>query len=85
MMYMKEPTEDFTVSAVVKDYVYVGSIIKCIVELPNGNEIRIERLAGQELPELGETIYPCWNPRDAVIIRGKEHDILNALDSIKLA
>ncbi len=85
MKYRDTPTGDFTVSAVVKDYVYGGSIIKCIVELPNGNELRIERLAGQELPKLGETIFPYWDLKDAVIIHGQEQKMLMAMDEIRLA
>lgn len=85
MKFRDIPTTDFTIPAVVKDYVYVGSIIKCVVELPNGNEIRIERLAGQELPELGTTIYPYWDMEDAVVIHGQEQEMLRAMDSIQFS
>lgn len=85
MKFKDVPAEGFTIPAVVKDYVYVGSIIKCIVELPNGNELRIERLAGQKLPELGSTIYPYWELEDGIIIHGKEHELLKAMNSVKLS
>jgi len=84
MKYSELPVDGFGISAVVKDYVYVGSVIKCIVMLPNGNEIKIERLAGQELPKQGEVIYPYWNPEDAVLIHNRDQQIYQAIDSITL-
>lgn len=85
MKYSNSPVDGFGITAIVKDYVYVGSVIKCIVSLPNGNELKIERLAGQKLPELGSHIYPYWNKEDAVLIHSKENSIFEALDNIVLA
>ena len=85
MKFGTEPQEGFELIARVKDYVYVGSVLKCIVTLPNGNELKIERLAGQELPEIGSIIYPYWNPEDAVLIHNDSYKIFKALDEIKLA
>lgn len=85
MKFSCSPVDGFGITAFVKDYVYVGSVIKCIVELPNGNELKIERLAGQELPAIGSRIYPYWNKEDAVLIHSKENSIFEALDNIVLA
>ncbi|MCR5580688.1 MAG: ABC transporter ATP-binding protein [Pseudobutyrivibrio sp.] len=85
MKFSSEAVEGFGLVAQVKDYVYVGSVLKCIVSLPNGNELKIERLAGQDLPEIGSRCYPYWNPEDAVLIHNKSHYIFEALNSIKLA
>ena len=85
MKYSESPVDGFGITAVVKDYVYVGSVLKCIVSLPNGNELKIERLAGQELPELGSRIFPYWNVDDAVLIHNDSYKIFKVLDEIKLA
>ena len=85
MRFQTEPREGFELVAVVKDYVYVGSVLKCIVALPNGNELKIERLAGQELPPIGSRIFPYWNPEDAVLIHNDSYKIFKILDEIKLA
>lgn len=85
MKFSTSPVDGFGITAFVKDYVYVGSVIKCIVSLPNGNELKIERLAGQELPAIGSRIYPYWNKEDAVLIHSKENSIFEALDNIVLA
>ena len=85
MRFAKEPHDGFELVAVVKDYIYVGSVLKCIVSLPNGNELKIERLAGQELPEIGSRIYPYWEPADAVLIHNDSYKIFKILDEISLA
>ena len=85
MRFQTTPHEGFELVAVVKDYVYVGSVLKCIVALPNGNELKIERLAGQELPPIGSRIFPYWSPEDAVLIHNDSYKIFKILDEIKLA
>lgn len=85
MKFSKEPVDGFGIIGIVKDYVYVGSVIKCIVTLPNGNELKIERLAGEELPALDSRIYPYWNKEDAVLIHNHENAIFEALENIVLA
>ncbi len=85
MKFSTEPVEGFELVAQVKDYVYVGSVLKCIVSLPNGNELKIERLAGQELPPVNSKCYPYWKPEDAVLIHNESHYIFEALKNIRLA
>lgn len=85
MKFDTKPHEGFELVAVVKDYVYVGSVLKCMVSLPNGNMLKIERLAGQELPAIGSIIYPYWEPEDGVLIHNDSYKIFKALDEIKLA
>lgn len=82
MKFSQTPVPDFILSAQVKDYIYVGSVIKCIVQLPNGNELKIERLAGGSLPEIGSVIYPYWDIADAVLIHNQDNTIFQALEDI---
>ena len=85
MKFAASPVEGFELEAQVKDYIYVGSVLKCIVSLPNGNELKIERLAGQDLPPIGSKCYPYWKVEDAVLIHNESHYIFEALNNIKLA
>lgn len=85
MKFASSPVEGFELEAQVKDYIYVGSVLKCIVSLPNGNELKIERLAGQDLPPIGSKCYPYWKVEDAVLIHNESHYIFEALSNIKLA
>lgn len=85
MKFSDSHVHGFSIVGTVKDYVYVGSVIKCIVALPNGNELKIERLAGQSLPQIGSHVYPYWEKEDAALIHNKENAIFEALDNIVLA
>lgn len=85
MRFSTKPVEGFELAAMVRDYIYVGSVLKCVVSLPNGNELKIERLAGQDLPPVGSKCYPYWNVEDAVLIHNESHYIFEALNNIKLA
>lgn len=85
MKFAASPVEGFELEAQVKDYIYVGSVLKCIVSLPNGNELKIERLAGQDMPPIGSKCYPYWKVEDAVLIHNESHYIFEALNNIKLA
>ena len=85
MKFAASPVEGFELEAQVKDYIYVGSVLKCIVSLPNGNELKIERLAGQDLPPIGSKCYPYWKVEEAVLIHNESHYIFEALNNIKLA
>ena len=50
----------------------------------NGNEIKIERLSGEELPKPGSSVYIYWEEKDAVLIHNQDQLIFQAVDSIPL-
>ncbi len=85
MHFSPKPVEGFMVPAVVRDYIYVGSVLKCIAVLPNGNEIKMEKLAGEELPPIGEKVFICWEPEDAVLIHSLDNRFYQSMENIKLA
>lgn len=85
MHFSPKPVEGFTVPAVVRDYIYVGSVLKCIAVLPNGNEIKMEKIAGEELPPIGEKVFICWEPEDAVLIHSLDNRFYQSMENIKLA
>ena len=85
MHFSPKPVEGFTVPAVVRDYIYVGSVLKCIAVLPNGNEIKMEKLAGEELPPIGEKVFICWEPEDAVLIHSLDNRFYQSMENLKLA
>ena len=85
MKLSQTPVPMFGISATVKDIIYVGSILKCIIELPNGNELKVERLSGDELPKIGEVVYPYWNVEDAVLIHSMNHIVFQSIENIQFA
>ena len=84
MRFETVPAEHFTLRGVVRDYIYVGSIVKCIAVLPNGNELKMEKLAGEKLPQIGEQVFPCWDPKDAVLIHSQSHIVYQAMENVVL-
>lgn len=80
MNYSKEPIEGFSIVGRVKEQVYVGSVIKVILELSDGSEVKLERLAGQKLPDT-ENIFLYWKEEDAVLIHSLGHAIYDAVDN----
>ena len=83
--FSAEPVEGFSVPALVKDYIYVGSVVKCLAVLPNGNEVKMERLAGEELPKSGDKVFICWNQEDAVLIHSLDNSFYQSMENITLA
>ena len=83
MKYSTEPVDGFTLQAVVTEQVYVGSVQKTIASLPNGNSLRIERLAGQSLPASG-VIYPYWDKEDARLIRSLSQEFYGKVENVDL-
>lgn len=78
------PVPGFSLQGIVKDQIYVGSIIKCNVTLPNGFEVKVSKIAGQPLPAVGTVAYVSWALGDAVIIRSRDQLIYDAIDNMKL-
>ena len=83
MMFSPVPQKGFTLCAVVREYIYIGSVIKCIAVLPNENELKISRLSGEDLPEIGSYIYPYWKPDDAVMIHTQSNEVFQTVENMK--
>lgn len=60
MLFSKEKIQDFSIRGIVKEKIYVGNLIKMIVQLQSGEEIKITRLQADELPEIGTIVYLGW-------------------------
>jgi spermidine/putrescine transport system ATP-binding protein len=78
------PVDGFSLQGIVKDQIYVGSVIKCNVTLQNGFEVKVSKLAGQPLPPAGSVAFVSWAPSDSVIIRSMDHTIYSAIENMKL-
>ena len=78
------PVDGFTLHGIVKEQIYVGSILKCIITLSNGQELKVSKISGQSLPQVGSLAYISWAPQDAVIIKSRDQEIYSAIESMKL-
>lgn len=83
MQFALEPRDGFSLMGTVREQVYVGSMIKAIVVLPDGQEVRLERLAGDELPENGP-VYLYWDPADARTIKTLDQVFFSALENAEM-
>ena len=83
MRISQAPVPGFALPGVVRDQVYIGSAVKVIVELPNGQEVRVERLAGDE-PWRPGAVYLFWEPADARVVRSRDQAVLKAVENAEL-
>lgn len=84
LKYSLTPVEGINLAGVVKEHIYVGSIVKSIVVLPNSQELKITRIAGDSLPQINETVYLYWDVQHAVMMHSIEHDIFCMIDNVDL-
>jgi spermidine/putrescine transport system ATP-binding protein len=84
MKYSLTPMDGFDLVGIVKEHIYIGSVVKTIVTLANGQEIKLERLAGEELLKEREQIYLYWNVSDAVLIHSMDNTFYQAIENITL-
>jgi spermidine/putrescine ABC transporter ATP-binding subunit len=84
MKFSPAPMEGFDVIGVVKEHIYVGSVIKTLIQLGNGELVKVQRLAGQELPIIGSHVYIYWDRKDAVCIHTMNQIFYDAIENMDL-
>jgi len=80
MKYSKTPVEGFSLAGVVKDHIYAGALIKTIVALSNGDEIKINRFPNSEVLKENEVVYLYWEGKGGVPIKREDHKLVDLLD-----
>ena len=78
MSFSKERISGFSIKGVVKEIIYVGNLVKMILEMPNGQEIKINRFDASELAQVGEVVYLNWPIEKGRAIR-MENPLKNAI------
>jgi len=71
MKFSKTPVDGFSIKGVVKEKIFVGNLIKMIVALNDGTEIKINRFDTTELAEDGDLVYLYWDLDKGVVIKEK--------------
>jgi spermidine/putrescine transport system ATP-binding protein len=74
-------TPDFNISGKVKEHVFVGSINKTIVELANGQEIKITTPQMEDLFKEGMKVNIYWKQNQGTILHTKEEQIYNLIEN----
>ena len=74
------PREGFTLKGYVQDHVYVGNVVKTVVELPNGKTVQVNRNPHGELIAPGKLVNIYWDPEDAVVMHTREDYMYDAIE-----
>lgn len=80
MKFSRTPVDGFTIKGVVKEQIFVGNLIKMMINLNDATEIRINRFEEGELAEIGELVYLYWDLSKGIVI--KEKNLINT-DSVR--
>lgn len=83
MQFSKDRKHGYSIGGQVKEKIYVGNLIKMIVQLRNGEEVKVNRFQADELPEIGETVYLSWPLDKGVVLKQKEILSRDGIEDIK--
>ncbi len=78
--YSTEPVEGFSIFGVVKEHIYIGAIIKTVIELPTEQQIIVTRQPDQSLLTVGEHVWLYWDVGSAVVMHTPEDPIYNIIE-----
>jgi len=73
----------FSIRGTVKEIIYAGSIIKAIVVLQNGQEIKITRNQLEECIKVDNCFYIYWDPFKAIPIKDADSSVYSYLKKIQ--
>ena len=82
--YSFEQVENFRLRGIVKEHVYVGSIVKTVVALPNGQRLRLNQHPHSKLPEIGSAVTVYWDMDKAVIMHTAEDTLYDLIEDALL-
>lgn len=67
-----DPVEGFNLKGIVKDFIYMGTVVKTSVDLKDNTEIKYTRFEKDEDFKEGDSVNIYWNPERAVAIKAKK-------------
>jgi spermidine/putrescine transport system ATP-binding protein len=82
-LFSQNPVDGFDLFGVVKESIFLGSIIKSIVILTNGQAVKINTQIGADAPKAGQHLYIYWDIKDCVMIPTISNKIFRYLEDIK--
>ncbi len=76
--------DGFTLKGIVKDQIYVGSVVKTIVELPNGKQVKVNNHPDAETYPEGKVVTVYWETEKAVVMHTTEDNMYDAIEDAVL-
>lgn len=64
-----DPVEGFDLKGTVKDFIYMGTVVKTAIELIDKKEIKYSRFEKDDDFKEGDSVNTYWNPERAVAIK----------------
>ena len=64
----REPKEGFLLPARVKDFIYMGTVIKTSLDLESGQELKLSRFEADPSLHEGDNVWLYWDPGKSVPI-----------------
>ena len=65
----KQPKAGFDLPGTIKDFIYMGTVVKTAVDLKDGMEVRYSRFEQDDSVKEQERVYLYWRPEKAVAIK----------------
>jgi spermidine/putrescine transport system ATP-binding protein len=65
----KTPVEGFDLPASVKDFTYMGTVVKTALDMRDGTETKFSRFDQDEQLQEGDSVHVFWRPEKSVAIK----------------
>ncbi len=79
----KERQHGYSIYGTVREIVFVGNLVKAIIVLPNGQEVKMTRLPDDEHPQVDDKVFLYWEPQKGVLIKNKDDLMYKYLNSVQ--
>jgi spermidine/putrescine transport system ATP-binding protein len=85
ILVSKSPVPGFSLPGTVTENIYIGTAVKSLITLPNGQEIRLCSPSGQMPPPVGKAVYIHWKAEDAVVMHSDANKIYSYIKDVVFA
>jgi len=82
--YSLESVENFRLRGIVKEHIYVGSLVKTSVMLPDGQILKINHHPDKDLLPIGTAVNLYWDMEKAVIMHTTEDTLYDLIEGALL-
>lgn len=76
-----EPVPGFSLEAMVKEIVFMGSVNRVLVVLQEGKELKVNFAPTAPLLEEGDTVFVHWDLENAVVIPALSEEVYRVVDN----
>jgi spermidine/putrescine transport system ATP-binding protein len=85
LQFSPQQRAGFELQGTVRENIFVGTFIKSIFLLSNGQEVVLTALSGQPVPQEGACYHLFWEPGDAVILHSRSEEVWSTIANVDLS